>query len=260
LDEAQREAAAGWEASAEAYIAFQDAEDRNRTMLLDPVMLDLCGDVRGTRVLDIGCGEGRFCRMLAQRGASCVGIDLTPAMVRAARERQAAARGAPAGDAGRGGGVFVRGSAEQLPFADASFDLAVSYITLVDIVDYAESIRESARVLRPGGMLVAANLGFVTASEGWLRDEAGKRLYHRVDRYAEERRQVFEWSGMRIVNWHRPLSAYMQAYLGAGLVLRDFLEPVPEDKSLVELDYDYYEDWYRVPLSTVMRWQKRCEP
>jgi hypothetical protein len=111
-----------------------------------------------------------------------------------------------------------------------------------------------ARVLRPGGSIVVANLGFVTASYGRERDAEGRRLYHKVDRYAEEWSQVFEWCGVRIRNWHRPLSAYMQAYLGAGLTLSEFLEPVPADNRL--RDDPYFEDWYRVPLFTVMKWQK----
>ena len=53
---------------------------------------------------------------------------------------------------------------------------AISYITLVDIVDYAAAIREAARVLRPGGRFVVANLNFVTASQGWQRDADGNRL------------------------------------------------------------------------------------
>lgn len=60
---------------------------------------------------------------------------------------------------------------------------------------------------------------------------------------------------MRIVNWHRPLSAYMTAYLDAGLELRAFLEPLPDDESLRA--QDWAEDWFRVPLFTVMTWQKR---
>jgi ubiquinone/menaquinone biosynthesis C-methylase UbiE len=153
-----------WQHSADAYIAFQDAGDPNRTLLLDPIMLDLCGDVRGQRALDLGCGEGRFCRMLAERGATVTGIDPIAAMTSAARAR---------GDASH---HYVRTGAEALPFADASFDLAISYITLVDIFDYASAIREAARVLRPGGRFVVANLNFVTASQGWLRDADGNRL------------------------------------------------------------------------------------
>ena len=56
------------------------------------------------------------------------------------------------------------------------------------------------------------------------------------------------------MNWHRPLSAYMQAYLSENLILRHFLEPVPPDDSLRH--NPRFEDWYRIPEFTVMRWQK----
>jgi ubiquinone/menaquinone biosynthesis C-methylase UbiE len=231
-----------WQDSAAAYIAFQDAGDGNRTLLLDPVMLALCGGVRGQRVLDLGSGEGRFCRMLADRGATVTGIDPIAEMIRASRER------------GGSGDAYALAAAEALPFADAAFDLVVSYVTLVDIVDYATAIRDAARALRPGGRFVVANLNFVTASQGWQRDADGNRLYHRVDRYADEWPQTYEWAGMRIVNWHRPLANYMHAFLSSGLLLRDFLEPVPEDQSL--RDDPQFEDWFRVPIFTVMRWEK----
>jgi SAM-dependent methyltransferase len=234
----------GWIDSARAYINFQDADDPNRTMLLDPVMLRLCGDVAGMRVLDLGCGEGRFCRMLAERGAQCVGIDLIPEMARTARSRDR--------------GTYTIGDAARLPFNDASFDLVVSFVTMIDFPDFRGAIAESARVLRNGGAFVVSNLGFVTANaqpnNGWLRDDDGRRVHLAIDRYAEERSQWYEWAGIRIENWHRPLSAYMQAYLNAGLTLLAFEEPIPDDQSL--RDDSQFEDWFRVPLFNVMRWEK----
>jgi SAM-dependent methyltransferase len=246
MDDDQIESLRGWQDSATAYIAFQDAGDRNRTLLLDPIMLELCGDVRGQRMLDLGCGEGRFCRMLAERRAGVHGIDVIAQMARTARAR------------GTADDAYALASAESLPFADATFDLTVSYVTLVDIVEYAAAICEAARVLRPGGRFVVANLNFVTASQGWQRDDDGNRLYHRIDRYADEFPQVYEWSGMRIVNWHRPLANYMHAFLSSGLLLRDFLTPVPEDHTL--RDDPQMEDWLRVPLFNVMLWEKRLAP
>ena len=62
----------------------------NRSMLLDPVMLELCGDVRGKRALDIGCGEGRFWQDAGDHRAGRRGIDITPTLIRTAHERQAA--------------------------------------------------------------------------------------------------------------------------------------------------------------------------
>jgi len=238
------EAVGGWVASAGAYIDFQDGGDPSRVVLLDPVMLRLCGDVTGKRVLDLGCGEGRFCRMLADRGARCAGIDVTPEMASTARER--------------GPGDYALSDAARLPFQDQTFDLVVSYITLVDIPDYRRAIAECARVLKPGGSIVAANLGFTSANalpnSGWLRDEDGRRVYFALDHYAEERAQWYEWRNIRIENYHRPLSGYMKAYLASGLALRFFDEPVPEDQSLEA--HPEFENWFRVPYFNVMRWEK----
>jgi SAM-dependent methyltransferase len=244
-DVAQRqEAAEMWEQSADAWVAVQDAGEPTRTMLFDPVMLRLAGDVAGTRVLDLGCGEGRFCRMLGERGAQVVGLDPIAGMIERAKKRDR-------------GGAYVRATADGLPFADASFELVVSYITLVDILLFREAIAECARVLRPGGRMLVANLGFTSCAlpgREWARDENGKKLHKRLDNYAMEFQQVLAWSGIRISNFHRPLSSYMASYLGSGLVLREFLEPVPEDESL-RTD-PYWEDYFRVPDFNVMLWEK----
>ncbi|HET6615965.1 MAG TPA: class I SAM-dependent methyltransferase [Dehalococcoidia bacterium] len=159
-------------------------------MMLDPLMLRLCGDVAGKRVIDVGCGEGRFSRMLAERGAASVGIDPRPGLLAAARDK--------------GGVSPVRAIAESMPLRDAAFDLAVSYTTLVDIPGYAEAIGEMSRLLRPGGRLLAANIGFVSASKmpngGWERDDDGNALFVPIDNYGDEWSAVYEWSGIRIRN------------------------------------------------------------
>ena len=126
-----------------------------------------------------------------------------------------------------GQGAIVRSPATPLPIASATVDTVVSYIVWVDVPDFRSAIAEAARVLKPGGHLVAANLGFITASPGWERAPDGRRLFRPVDQYVDERPITLNWRGHQVVNWHRPLSAYMQAYLSANLTLRTFLEPVP---------------------------------
>jgi SAM-dependent methyltransferase len=217
--------------------------DVNRVHLLDDVMLRLCGEVRGLSVLDVGCGEGRFCRMLAARGARTIGVDPTRPLIAAARARQ------PEGEFHEAGG-------EALPVADAGVDLVVSYVALLDIPDFRAAIGEMARVLRPGGRCVVSNLnGFATASKLlWARDAEGNKLHWTMDNYMAERAERAEWAGISVINWHRPLSAYLQAFLGAGLVLEQFEEPVPSPEVMAALPA--MADYPRMPHFCAMAWRK----
>jgi hypothetical protein len=110
-----------------------------------------------------------------------------------------------------------------------------------------------ARALRPGGTVLIANLAsFATAAPGkWMKDAAGNRIHFKLDNYLQERPDWAEWAGIRIRNWHRPLSAYMAGFLGAGLVLRWFDEPDCTDD-----DPDRAARHRRVPWFVTMAWEK----
>jgi SAM-dependent methyltransferase len=232
----------GWETSAQAWIdSMGERGDWGREHVLDPVMNDRV--VRGgfKNALDVGCGEGRFCRRLKALGLAATGIDPTEQLLAVARERD------PAGD-------YRLGRAEQLEFDDACFDLVVSYVTLVDIPDFRTAIKEMARVLKPGGSLLIANLtGFTSAccDRGWVKDGEGRHLHYPVDRYLDEFPLWIAWAGIRIQNWHRPLSAYMAALLESGLQLSFFSEPAP-----VSGDEAHQARAWRVPWFVVMEWRK----
>src|SRR5207302_214127 len=128
-----------WQASADAWIAdMGEFGDFGRRYVLDPVMLPRALSRSPKKALDVGCGEGRFCRMLKPHGVDVTGIDPTPTLIAAAHARDA-------------GGAYLEGAAEHLPFCDESFDLVVSYLSLIDIPDIHTAIPEMARVLNPGG-------------------------------------------------------------------------------------------------------------
>lgn len=125
----------GWSESAPAWIASIDG-DFSRHAVLDAPMLARVRAGGYGHALDVGCGEGRFCRMMRAAGVNVVGVDPIPLMVETAQARD------PGGD-------YRVGRAEKLDFPDASFDLAVSYLTLIDIEGLEQAVAEMARVLRP---------------------------------------------------------------------------------------------------------------
>lgn len=232
-----------WQASADAWIAdMGEHGDFGRRYVLDPIMLPRALSRSPKRVLDVGCGEGRFCRMLGHHGLKVTGIDPTTKLIAAARVRDPE-------------GTYIEAAAEELPFEDESFDLVVSYLSLIDISDFRTSIREMARVLSPGGALLIANLsGFNTASidTGWVKNSAGRHLHYPIDDYLEERSVLIEYRGIRVLNHHRPLSSYIRALLAAGLQLSYFDEPLPEPGA-PEPKATVYR---RVPWFLVMEWLK----
>jgi len=215
--------------------------DFGREFVLDAPMRAGARALKPVNALDVGCGEGRFCRMLREDGVAATGVDPTVALIDEARRRD------PGGD-------YRLGRAEALDFPDASFDLAVSYLSLIDIDDAQTAITEMARILRPGGALLVAHINaFTTAAEprGWRRDLSGA-LRYTFDDYLDSRATEIAWKGIHIRNWHRPLSFYFKAFHSAGLDLRLFDEPEPHGGGAEKI-----ARYRRAPHFCVMRWEKR---
>jgi ubiquinone/menaquinone biosynthesis methyltransferase len=127
----------------------------------------------GERVLDLACGTGDLAFEAAVRGATVIGLDLTPRMVHLARER---ARGAPlptahpgaaahTGAAAHAGAAsFTVGDMMSLPVPDASFDVVTTGYGLRNVPVLDDSIREIHRVLKPGGRLLSLDFNRPTSA------------------------------------------------------------------------------------------------
>jgi SAM-dependent methyltransferase len=114
------------------------------------------GDLRGRRVLDVGCGTGRLAALLAERELARVwGVDPTPAMLEQARARVPS-------------GVGLReGRAEELPFRDGWFERATMWL-VVHLVDRPLAFAEARRVLAPGGRLAVVTFDASHFDRYWL--------------------------------------------------------------------------------------------
>jgi SAM-dependent methyltransferase len=125
---------AGWERAAEHYAdAFGGLTVQTADALLDAV-----GARRGLRLLDVACGPGFISGSAKARAMDVVGLDFSSAMVADATRRHPSI-------------VFREGDAEQLPFADATFDAVVMNFGLLHLERPDVAIADAHRVLRPGG-------------------------------------------------------------------------------------------------------------
>jgi SAM-dependent methyltransferase len=112
-------------------------------------------DLAGRRVLDIGCGTGRFLAQLSEK-AKAWGVDASPEMLEVARTR--------AGSAG-----LKLGRAEELPFKDGWFERATMWL-VAHLVDRPRAFAEAARVLEPGGHFAVATFDPSYFDEFWLNE------------------------------------------------------------------------------------------
>jgi SAM-dependent methyltransferase len=225
--------AAYWEANADTWTRHTRAGfDVYRDVLNTPAFLAMLSDVAGLDGLDIGCGEGSNTRRLARRGARMQGVDIAPSFIRHA---QAAEDDAPLGI------VYRVGDGMSLPFADASFDFVVAFMSLMDMPDQGRAINQVQRVLRPGGFLQFSIIHpcFAPPHRKVLRDATGAVTAIEIGDYFADTVGVVEvwWFStlpaaerQRAVPFqtplfHRTLSGWVDLICQAGLVIERFGEP-----------------------------------
>ena len=131
------------------------------------------------RIADIGCGTGATLSLLQPFGRA-VGMDIAEEAVGFCRER--------------GHQELVQGTAVDLPFADASFDAIAALDILEHLDDDAQAVREIARVLRPGGLLV-----FTAPAYMFLWSEHDEALNHRRRYVAPQIRALLESAGLEVL-------------------------------------------------------------
>jgi SAM-dependent methyltransferase len=124
-----------------------DSEDNPLIDVEQPVVREILGRLPVGRALDVACGSGRHATWLAERGHTVLGVDSSPAMLALAR-----AKGLRA----------VRGDLGRLPVASDAVDLVVCTLALTHNRDLPGALAELARVVRPGGHIVLADIHVVS--------------------------------------------------------------------------------------------------
>jgi SAM-dependent methyltransferase len=201
----------------------------------------LPADTSGLRVIELGCGTGYVSAWLARRGARTIGLDPTASQLRIAADLQ---------------GEFrlrfplVRGAAETLPFADDSFDFAISEYGAAIWADPYRWIPEAARVLRPGGELVM--LGNSTLLMLCVPDEEGGAADARLLRPLFGLHRM-DWSDTADTEFHLSHGERIRLLRAHGFEILDLLEIRPQPGAKTRYDFVTAEWANRWPCEEVWR-------
>lgn len=212
-------AATSWDNVAGWYdkLVGDEGSDYHRHVVL-PAALRMLNPQPGEGLLDLCCGQGVFCRLLAQTPvAEIVGIDASPSLIDAARQR-----------GGSDKIHYAVADARNLGnLADGRFDGAACLMAVHDLDDIAATFRSLAAALKPGGRAVVIFMHpcfRVPRQSSWGWDEQKKTQYRRLDRYASPMTIPIATHpgsdpGTHTLFFHRPLAAYVNALGEASLAV-----------------------------------------
>jgi SAM-dependent methyltransferase len=243
---------ASWERDSDDY------QKRNRAQLTRELLawgiwdvpedeIHALGDLAGQRTLELGCGGAQFGLRVAARGASVIGLDFSQNQLRHA-----------AGNVAASGRRFplIRADAEQLPFAEASFDLVFCDHGATSFTDPHRTVPEVARVLRPGGRFVF-NIATPFVSVCWGDDDAPpgrelRRSYFDLGR-GENRDEGDRW-----FTWQLTYGTWIRLFRDSDLQVEDLIELRPSAEATTTYT-DYAPlDWARAyPGEHVWKLRKR---
>jgi ubiquinone/menaquinone biosynthesis C-methylase UbiE len=225
---AKKQATTDWGNVAEWYdqLVGESGSDFHREVVL-PGVLRLLNAKPQQKILDIACGQGVLCRILAERGVEATGVDAAKELIEIARQRGPASIRYHVADAR---------SLEFLP--ESNFDAAACVLAIQNIHPLPPVLAGVSRTLRDGGRFVIVMMhpcfrGPKETNWGW--DEKEKVQYRRVDRYLLPRKSpivtrpgsepgVYTWT------FHKPIEMYVKSLRNAGLLI-DAMEEWPSHKT-----------------------------
>jgi SAM-dependent methyltransferase len=202
-------------------------------------------DLAGQDAIELGCGTAYVSAWLARRGARVVGIDNSAAQLATARRLQ------------RDHGLdfpLLHGNAEEVPYPDASFDLAISEYGACLWADPQRWVPEAARLLRPGGELIfLANSALLTLCVPEEDDvPAGERLLRPA--FGMYR---IEWPGDPGVEFHLSHGDWLRLLRRSGFEVEDLIEVRAPDGATTRYRYVTLEWAQKWPAEEIWKARRR---
>lgn len=203
-----------WDNAAELYTQSQEISEfveSNKS-----VVFGRFNNMKGKRVLDLGCGYGLFTEYFRNIGADIIGIDGSKEMIRIAKERYPDCS------------FDIADIIKILPFENDSFDLVFCNQVLMDIENIEPVFMEVKRILKHDGIFYYSIVHPAFYDCHWLKNKKGYKYAKSIQSYIKPYQLKNEFWG-ETTHFHRPLSYYLNISAENGFILKHIEEPVSYD-------------------------------
>ncbi len=208
------------------YMELRANEQGFNKAIEEPAIYSLLPSLKGLRILDMGCGFGKFVSFCLEKEAEFVlGTDISQNMISRARKSIDDPRA-----------CFRVIATEDFEGEDASFDLVVSSMCFHYVKDIEPVFKNVARTLKDNGHFIfSVEHPICTALlEGWCRSaEIGKKHWP-VDDYKKEEIRFSHWFVDHVIKYHRTIETYVNTLIDTGFSIRRLLEPGPTMDAVAE--------------------------
>lgn len=203
------------------------SSDRAYDEVVTPLLIEVLAPAESHRYLDVGCGEGRVMRAVADLGANVEGVDINP-------------------DFAARAGTTVVADLLAMPFRDSTYDGVYSVLTLEHVADHGAFFAESARVSRPGGVLaIVVNHPVWTAPESTpVSDSDGEVLWRPGAYFSNGSSQIPAGDGT-VTFHHRSMGDLVNTAASTGWGL----------ERMIERPHHEFEDQAGIPRLLACRWR-----
>lgn len=223
----------------EGYKKIRDNAVNANNLFEIPALLAMMPELKGKRVLDLGCGFGEHCRLFVEKGAEkVVGIDISSKMLEIAATENSDSRI-----------TYLNMPMEDIGQLNESFDIVVSSLALHYVEDFAGVANNVYRLLDADGVfLFSQEHPLVTCHSGgsrWTRDDKGEKLHVNLANYGVEGERESRWFVDHVKVYHRTFSSIVNTLLETGFTVTQMIEPLPTEQLLRK--YPDYRDLLHKP-------------
>jgi ubiquinone/menaquinone biosynthesis C-methylase UbiE len=216
-----------------------------KELLETPYLFKMVGDVKGKKILDLGCGPGFHANLLFKKGAKVTGIDNSEESINHAKKESPESK-------------FFIGDIEKLPFPSASFDIVFSAMVIGHMTKWDKIFYEVKRVLKKGGIFVFSN--YNPFKEVIIKKEWKGREFNVIENYFDEREIYGQWKdgekSFTVSHHHKTYGTIIKIILKNGFEILDYEDCKPP-KSAKKIYPKKYEETINVPNFSVWKVRKR---
>ncbi len=232
----------------EGYKKLREREKNANVLFEIPAIFSLLPDLKGLRILDLGCGFGEHCKKFVELGAEkVVGVDISEKMLAVAKEENSDPKI-----------EYINMAMEDLDKIEGRFDLVISSLALHYVDDFFGVTKKIYNCLTDDGIFIFSQENPITTSytggDRWTVDENGNKIHANLSHYGKEGERDTTWFVDNVKKYHRMFSTVVNTLVEAGFYADKMIEPLPTKEILDK--YPDYEDLFHKPDFLLVRAKK----